>query len=283
MELSLLGAFLGGALALLSPCSVMVLPAFFAYAFNSTGELLSRTGAFFAGLATALVPLGLLAGTVGSWVAANRSELMSVVLVGVIVLGVVLLLGIPMPAFTRQQSARGTSVASVFGLGAVYGLAGGCAGPVFGAVLAMSAFGGNALMGGLTMLVYALGMSVPLMVLALIWNRIPGIRRLMRPRELVIGRWRNAWSNIVAGLLTIGVGVLMLVTDGANSIGGIMNASEQAAVESRVMRATSQVPDLLVLAVVAGLAALGWVVSRWIATRRAGQPANAETEADAAQ
>lgn len=268
MELSLLGAFLGGALALLSPCSVMVLPAFFAYACNSAGELLSRTGAFFAGLAAVLVPLGLLAGTVGAWVAAYRSELMSIVLVGVIVLGIVMLLGIPIPAFTKQQSAKSTSVASVFGLGAVYGLAGGCAGPVFGAVLAMSAFGGNALTGGLTMLAYALGMSVPLMVLALIWNRIPGVRRLMRPRELVIGRWRNAWSNIIAGLLTIGVGVFMLVTDGANTLGGIMSASDQAAVESSVMRATSQVPDLVVLGAVAAVTAIAFAVSKRIASRR---------------
>lgn len=263
MDLSLLGAFLGGTLALLSPCSVMVLPAFFAYAFHSPRDLFSRTGAFFLGLATALVPLGLLAGTLGAWVAANRSGIMMWVLIAVIALGVVMLLGIPLPALTRQQSAKGTSIASVYALGAVYGLAGGCAGPIFGAVLAMAAFGGNALMGGFTMLLYAAGMTVPLLLLALLWNRIPGIRKLMRPRELVIGRWRNAWSNVIGGLITIAVGIFMLVTDGAQRFGGVLDASTQAAVEANVMRATSGTSNLIVLGVGVVLALAGWAVVRW--------------------
>lgn len=262
MDLSLLGAFLGGTLALLSPCSVMVLPAFFAYAFHSPAELFSRTGAFFLGLATSLVPLGLLAGTLGAWVASHRSGLMTVVLVFVIVLGVVMLLGIPIPTLTKQQSAKGTSVASVYGLGAVYGLAGGCAGPVFGAVLAMAAFGGNALMGGLTMLLYAAGMTVPLALLALVWNRIPGVKKLLRPRELVIGRWRNAWSNVIAGIITIAVGVFMLATDGAQKFSGVLDASAQAELEAGVMRATEGVSNLVVLGVAAAVGLVVWLVVR---------------------
>lgn len=273
MELSLLGAFLGGTLALLSPCSVMVLPAFFAYAFHSPRDLISRTGAFFLGLATALVPLGLLAGTLGAWVAANRSGLMTIVLIIVVVLGAVMLLGIPLPTLTKQQSAQGTSVASVYALGAVYGLAGGCAGPVFGAVLAMAAFGGNALMGGFTMLAYAAGMTVPLALLALVWNRIPGVRKLMRPRELVIGRWRNAWSNVIGGLITIAVGVFMLATDGAQRFSGMLDASAQAEIEAGVMRATSGVSNLLVVGVAALIGIAVWLTVRWRTRLRAGNAA----------
>ncbi len=33
-QIGLLGAFLGGVLALLSPCSALLLPSFFAYAFT---------------------------------------------------------------------------------------------------------------------------------------------------------------------------------------------------------------------------------------------------------
>ena len=95
MNLSLLGAFLGGVLTLLSPCSVMLLPAFFAYAFTSPGALFARTGVFFAGLATALVPLGMLAGTLGAWVNRFRFELVTVAAVVVIVLGLVMMLGVP--------------------------------------------------------------------------------------------------------------------------------------------------------------------------------------------
>lgn len=57
-DIGYLAAFLGGLLALISPCSALLLPAFFAYSVDSAGRLLARTGIFYAGLATTLVPLG---------------------------------------------------------------------------------------------------------------------------------------------------------------------------------------------------------------------------------
>src|ERR687889_667281 len=59
VEASFLASFLGGLLSLLSPCSALLLPAFFAYAFQSRGELVGRTAVFYAGLCATLVPLGM--------------------------------------------------------------------------------------------------------------------------------------------------------------------------------------------------------------------------------
>ena len=56
--IGILGAFLGGILTLISPCSALLLPAFFAYAFDGFGKLVSRTGLFYLGLCITLVPLG---------------------------------------------------------------------------------------------------------------------------------------------------------------------------------------------------------------------------------
>lgn len=264
MNLSLLGAFLGGVLTLLSPCSVMLLPAFFAYAFTSPGALFARTGVFFAGLATALVPLGMLAGTLGAWVNRFRFELVTVAAVVVIVLGLVMMLGVPVPGLARQRGAQSASIASVFALGTVYGLAGVCAGPMLGAALTFAAFGGNALFGGVVLLVFAFGMVVPLVLLALLWNRLPVVRRLVRPRELVIGRWRNSWTSIIGGGLTAGIGVLLLLTHGTTSLGGVLGATQQAGLEASVMRTTAAVPNWAVLLVFLVLAAI-WVV---VALRR---------------
>lgn len=47
-------AFLGGLLALLGPCSALLLPAFFAYSFTSRTRLLGRTALFYAGLCLTL-------------------------------------------------------------------------------------------------------------------------------------------------------------------------------------------------------------------------------------
>ncbi|MBK0419305.1 cytochrome c biogenesis protein CcdA [Leucobacter sp. CSA1] len=270
MSLSLLGAFLGGVLTLLSPCSAMLLPAFFAYAFNSAGALLARTGVFFLGLATALVPLGLLAGSLGVWVSAHRHALMTGAAILVIALGLVMLLGIRLPALARQRGAKSASIASVYALGTVYGLAGVCAGPLLGAALTLAAYGGAPLLGGLVMLSFAAGMAVPLLLLALLWNRIPAVRRLVRPRELVLGRWRNVWTNIVAGAATIGIGILLLATRGTSALGSLVGYSEQARLEGWVQQASAAIPNWVFVVAALFLGGL------WVATRqaqRAGGPA----------
>ena len=68
-------AFVGGVLSLLSPCSALLLPAFFAYAFPSRGQLLLRTVVFYLGLITLLVPIGLGIGALGSLFLERRAEL----------------------------------------------------------------------------------------------------------------------------------------------------------------------------------------------------------------
>lgn len=243
MTVSFLGAFLGGALTLLSPCSVMLLPAFFAYAFTSPAQIVARTGVFFLGLATTLVPLGMLAGSLGQLIQRYRSEVVLVASILVIVLGVVLLLGIPIPGLAKTQGLASTSIVSVYALGLIYGVAGVCAGPLLGAVLTVAGATGNPLFGGLLLLFFAAGMALPLLLLALLWQRIPFIQKLVRPRELVIGKFRNTWTGIIGGVLTIIVGVILLVTDGTASLGGLISASDQFAIENQALKISNAVPD----------------------------------------
>ncbi len=272
MDLGLLGAFLGGVLTLLSPCSVMLLPAFFSYAFSSPSALIARTGVFYLGLITTLVPLGMLAGTLGAFVNQHRYTFITVASWVVIVLGLLMLLGVPVPGLTSGRgvanvgtgvrSSDRTSNAAVYALGLVYGLAGVCAGPLLGAVLTYAAMGGNALLGGIILLVFAAGMVLPLLILAFLWGRMPFVRKLVRPREVHIGRWTNTWTAVIGGVLTVAVGVFLLVTDGASTIGGVLGASEQLRVESWVLRTTSGIPDWMVAAVAVLILAAVWLVLR---------------------
>ncbi|QKT06585.1 cytochrome c biogenesis protein CcdA [Gordonia sp. X0973] len=263
MELGLLGALLGGMLTLLSPCSVMLLPAFFSYAFASPGQLVAKTGVFYLGLITTLVPLGILAGTLGAFVSEHRTTFVTVAAWVVIVLGVVMVAGIPlpMPSFTGS-GADSASSAAVYALGTVYGLAGVCAGPLLGAALTYAAVGGNAVMGGITLMVFAAGMVIPLLVLAFAWDRLPVVRRLVRPREVTVGRWHNTWTSIVGGVLTIGVGVLLLITEGTASLGGIVGATDQYHLESWVARVSGGVSNWVVVAVAVVIAGVAWFFSR---------------------
>ncbi len=259
MDIGLLGALLGGVLTLLSPCSVMLLPAFFSYAFATPRQVLSRTGIFYLGLITTLVPLGMLAGTLGAFINQHRFVFVTVASIVVIVLGAIMLLNLPFLRLRGASGLDGTSALSVYALGTVYGLAGVCAGPLLGAVLTYAAMGGNALYGGLVLLVFAAGMALPLLILALLWGRIPAVKKLVRPREIRIGRWRNTWTGVIGGLLTIAIGVFLLVTQGTATLGGVLGATDQMRLEGSVLGATGKVSDLWVLlgaAVLSGSALL---------------------------
>jgi len=246
MDIGYAGAFVGGILTLLSPCSVVLLPAFFAYAFSSPTRLLSRTGIFYLGLIATLVPIGALAGSFGALFTQDRGTFVAVASAVIIALGLVQLSGIRLPSFSRGGGAEGTSKISVFLLGTVYGVAGVCAGPILGSVLTVAAIGGDAIYGGILLAVYALGMVVPLVVLALVWDRAKvGQRKWMRPRSLHIGRWQNSWLMIVSGVLSVGIGILLLVTDGTAGLGGILTISDQFAAESWALNVSSGVSNLV--------------------------------------
>ncbi|MHA7277778.1 cytochrome c biogenesis CcdA family protein [Arthrobacter sp. HLT1-21] len=246
MEIGYAGAFLGGVLTLLSPCSALLLPAFFAYAFSTKSRLLARTGLFYLGLITTLVPLGIFAGALGSLVTQHRSILIMVAATLVIALGVAQIAGIRMPSFVRNNTQAGSSRLSVFVLGTVYGVAGVCTGPILGSILTVAAVGSNALYGGILLAIYALGMALPLFALSLMWDRL-GIsgRRWLRPRPVTIGRWSNSWIMIISGILSVGIGVLLIVTDGTAGLGGVLTVSDQFQLENAVSGAASGVTNTL--------------------------------------
>lgn len=266
MTTTFLGALLGGVLTLFSPCSVMLLPAFFSYAFSSTGQLLGRTGVFYLGLITTLVPLGVLASTLGVLFQQHREQFIVGAAVVLVLLGVVMLINIPIPYITAPRantSMNGTGVASVYLLGAVYGVAGMCAGPLLGAVLTASAMGADPLYGGILMLLFAAGMVVPLAVLAMFWDRFSWLKKLVRPREVSVGPWRNTITNIVSGVLLVAIGFAMWLTQGFQTISGLGGVDLSFTLENFVGRYAGVVPNWLVVVV-----AVSIVILVLIATRR---------------
>lgn len=219
-EVSLLTAFAAGTLALLSPCSALLLPSFFAYAFASRVRLLGRTALFYLGLLVTLVPLGTGASAASRLLTGHRGLLVGIAGWTIIALGVVQILtgGLGMPFASRLQtwaSGRGGGPTSTVALGAVYGLAGFCSGPILGAILTIAATSGRPLTGAALLAAYGLGMAAPLFVLAALWDRLGiGGRSWLRGREISVGPVRVHTTSLVAGLLFIGIGALFLEYDG---------------------------------------------------------------------
>ncbi|MEU1375819.1 cytochrome c biogenesis CcdA family protein [Streptomyces triculaminicus] len=254
-DIGYLAAFLGGALALVSPCSALLLPAFFAYSLASPGRLLARTCVFYLGLATTLVPLGAASSAASRLFNGHRDLLVTTGGWVVIALGVAQIVGLGF-ASKKAQAAAGRitprTAASTFLLGCVYGLAGFCAGPILGAVLTVTAVNGNPVYGASMLAVYALGMALPLFVLALFWDRFRlGGRAWLRGREIRLGRLRLHTTSLVSGLFFIGIGTLFLVYDGTTGLPGVLDADQEFRLEELASRVGNAVPDYALLAVVA--------------------------------
>ncbi len=279
VEVSFLASFLGGLLSLLSPCSALLLPAFFAYAFQSRGELVGRTAVFYLGLCATLVPLGMGVSAVSALVYGYRSTLITVSGLIIIALGVIQAFGGGFafgPIERLRGNIRGNSIVATFFLGAVYGFAGFCSGPILGAVLTVAASSGSVLRGAGLLATYAAGMAAPLFLLALLWDRFDlGHRRWLRGREVSLGSLRFHTTSLLSGLMFVVVGVLFIAFEGTSGLEGLYasgGATDLAFSAERWAETLSGgVPALIALAV-SGLLFAAYLVYR-MARRRNEKPA----------
>jgi cytochrome c biogenesis protein CcdA len=250
-------------LSLLSPCSALLLPAFFAYAFGGGGELVRKTGVFYLGLAATLVPLGMGISAVSALFYGHRAALITAAGLVLISLGVLQLLGRGLtvgPLARLRGRIRGDSTGAVFSLGAVYGFAGFCSGPILGAVLTVAAASGGALRGALLLAVYAAGMAVPLLLMALLWERFDlRDRRWLRGREVSLGPFRLHTTNLISGTLFVLLGVLFIAYEGTSALSGLYESNGATDLAFAAQRwagdLARRIPGVMILAVPAALLA----------------------------
>lgn len=290
MEVSYLVALVGGVLALLSPCAALLLPAFFAYAFSSPGKLLARTGIFYLGLLTTLIPLGVGIAGLGKLLSQHRSALITGAGWLIVAMGVAAVLGSGFDIarlFRRNQSgARQEQTAlTTFLLGMVSGVAGVCTGPILGAVLTVAAFSPSPLDGGILLAIYGMGMTIPLLILALLWEKLGSDRiNKLRGRHFRLGRLELHSVSLITGLVLIALGTGFILTNGFANF-EVISAATGAGIQNAVLAWFGAIPDVVVIVVLALLALGGWYLwhRKQNRTRVAGegaQPTDTEQVAD---
>ncbi len=229
LEVSFLATFLGGVLALFSPCSALLLPIFFATAFAGRAGLLRHTVVFYLGLCTVLVPLGTGMSLVGAAALDHRDTTILVAGLALVGFGLLELSGRGLrvaPAALTGRVRLGRGVLAVYTTGLVYGIAGFCAGPLLGAVLAIAATTAVPLLGAVLLAVYCLGIAAPLFVLAWAWDRWSlSQARWLRGRVVRLGPWQVHSSNLIAGLLFIGLGGSFIAFQGGGALSGLYAAA----------------------------------------------------------
>ncbi|MFM2308280.1 MAG: hypothetical protein RLY87_400 [Chloroflexota bacterium] len=166
--------FLAGLFSFLSPCTLPILPAYFAFTFQAKRERVTVMSiAFFLGLATTIVILGASATALSRFLFSYLSLLTSLGGILIIAFGVMSFFGIGFSGIQLLERPVGGILGS-FLYGATFSLGwSACVGPILGALLTMLATQGIAVaQGALLAFIYALGLGTPLIVISTFFSRL---------------------------------------------------------------------------------------------------------------
>lgn len=214
-----IAAFGAGLVSFLSPCVLPLVPAYLSFLSGvSVAELSSseRPSAalvvpallFVAGFTVVFVSLGASASILGALLAPYRDVLARVagaliVLMGVLMLGLIRAPWLYGEARMELGKARsfGRGAAVVMGMAFAFGWTP-CVGPILASILALAGSSSDVGRGAALLLVYALGLGMPFITVALLFGRLRGLLTWLGARSLLINR--------VAGVLLVVMGVLVL-------------------------------------------------------------------------
>lgn len=170
-------AFGGGILSFVSPCTLPVLTAYFAFAFQSgRKQIASNTLAFMVGLATTFTLLGAVGFALGRTLLQNQQLLLLVGGAIIMIMGVMSLLGRGFGGVIGDKGGpqpKNTSLGGsyLFGLTFAVGWSS-CVGPILGAVLTLAAQTSSVWRGMALLFIYTLGLGLPLLIVSTFFGRM---------------------------------------------------------------------------------------------------------------
>lgn len=216
------GVFLAGIVSFFSPCILPVIPVFISTLLGGVDEKASgihlgrlhiqvkpllRVIMFVLGLSTSFILLGFAFGTVGMFVNQHRNTVLLVSGIIVILFGIYQTGIIKIPFLMKEKKLeskrekKGMLGAYILGFTFSFGWTP-CVGPILGAVLALSASQGGAVLGMVYMAVYSLGLLIPFLVFTIFSNLlVTKIRGIYKYMNII---------KIVGGIIIIIMGVFLL-------------------------------------------------------------------------
>jgi cytochrome c-type biogenesis protein len=168
-------AFLGGLLSFASPCTLPVLTAYFAFAFQSDRQkIAANTLAFMLGLATTFSLLGAVGFALGRVLLQNQGLIMLVGGAAIVIFGVMSLLGRGFSGATSlatQERSPGMTGSYLFGLTFAVGWSA-CVGPILGVILTLAFQTVTVWHGMMLLFIYTLGLGLPLIIVSTFFGRM---------------------------------------------------------------------------------------------------------------
>ena len=213
----ILVSFAAGLLSFLSPCTLPILPAYFAHTIGAgKGEVLKNTLAFFIGLGIIFSLFGMGATLLGTLLRDQRVFLTQGAGLLIMLLGLLQIIGKGFSGFQiRTMEVRRTPLGS-FLFGVLFALGwSACIGPILSSILLMSATTDALLKGSSLLFIFALGLATPLILLSIYFDRVRNKRfwSFLRGRVLLfnlLGRtFQFHTTSLISGILLISIGFLI--------------------------------------------------------------------------
>ena len=168
-------AFLGGLLSFASPCTLPILTAYFAFAFQSDRQrIAANTLAFMLGLATTFTLLGATGFALGRVLGQNQGFIMLVGGAAIVIFGVMSLLGRGFTGATglaTQTHSPDMRSSYLFGLTFAIGWSA-CVGPILGVILTLALQTATVWHGMMLLFIYTLGLGLPLLIVSTFFGRM---------------------------------------------------------------------------------------------------------------
>jgi len=220
IEVSWIAAFLAGVISFLSPCVLPLIPGYLSLVTklsfdeltdtentNKIKDILIPSIFFGLGFTCIFVSLGISASFFGQFLQENKSLLLHISGVAIILLGFFTMELVNIPFLYKEQKLNiRTNSLGLFGtflLGCAFGFAWTpCVGPILATILLYASTTGGALKGGLLLLVYSLGLGIPFILTGIAFNKALTAFKFIRKHYI--------YYKYIVGFTLIFVGLLML-------------------------------------------------------------------------
>jgi cytochrome c-type biogenesis protein len=219
--------FVAGLLSFFAPCILPLLPVYVGILMGDAqnrktfkiGKLtidvikIIRTLSFVGGLSTSFIILGFGAGAIGSLISSRWFLILAglvVVILGIHQTGLIEISVLERQRKLELKGSRRKDVLGTYLLGFTFSFGWTpCIGPILGAVLGISASGGQATYGAWLMLIYAIGLAMPFLIISIFSD-------LLLVKMKVLNKHMGK-IKVIGGILIIIMG-LLLMTDNLNLI-----------------------------------------------------------------
>ena len=199
--------FLEGIISFISPCMLPMIPIYLSYFAGDIGKknnTLTNSIAFVIGFTLIFCILGIFAGTIGAIL--NKYQNIVNIVCGIIVI----LFGLSYLDFIKiklfigiNEKKKINGIFSAFLFGIIYSVnLTPCIGAFLGSALMMASVSGTVIKGVLLLLLYSLGLGIPIVISAILFKKLNSVFSLVKKNYKII--------NSISGVFLIIIGILMI-------------------------------------------------------------------------